>query len=136
MGVLANSEEVRVTFGLRLILRVGASVFGFSALLLLLAPGLFLDLLGLEGTSDPLMWSMRMIGITLVALAGNMWINSQHVHDAMVRKVGIVMAISATALGVLTLLIPVTLTWFSIVYAFVGFGFGLAYMVALAGKKC
>ncbi len=45
--------------------------------------------------------------------------------------VGIVMAISATSLGLLTLLIPVSLSWFAILYAIVGFGFGAAYFVAL-----
>jgi hypothetical protein len=43
------------------------------------------------------------------------------------------MALSAAALGALTLLIPVkTLTWFDYVYAAIGFGFSLAYLVGLA----
>lgn len=120
---------------LRIILRTGASVFGLSAILLVAAPGLFLELLGLDGTSEPLMWAMRMIGITLVALAGNMWMNSLHGDDEKVRRVGVVMAVSATALGVLTLMIPVPLTWFAIVYSIVGFSFGAAYVVALISSR-
>jgi hypothetical protein len=116
---------------IRLILKAGSTVFGLSAVLLVATPGLFLDLLNLDGADSALQWSMRMIGITLVALAGNMWVNSENQDDKAVETVGIVMAISATSLGVLTLLIPVSLLWFAILYAIVGFGFGAAYFVAL-----
>ena len=58
--------------GIRTTLKAGSMVFGASALFLLIAPSLFLDLLGLEN-NEPMVWSMRMIAITLVALAGNMW---------------------------------------------------------------
>ncbi len=47
-----------------------------------------------------------------------------------------VMAVSAAALGVLTLMIPVTtLTWFDYSYAAVGFGFSLAYLIGLLKKS-
>ena len=124
-----------MTFGIRLVLRAGASVFGVSALLLILAPELFLDLLALDGKSSALQWSMRMIGITLVDLAGNMWMNSHQKDDAHVRRVGMVMAVAANGLGVLTLLIPAELTWFSYLYAAVGFAFGLTYVVCLSTNK-
>ena len=122
-------------FGIRSVLRLGAIVFGASAIVLLLLPGVFLDLLGLDGGSDALAWSMRMIGITLVALAGNMWLNSRNPDDAVIRRAGVLMCVAATALGVLTLVIPATLTWFSIAYAAVGFGFGLAYLVCLVTRR-
>jgi hypothetical protein len=44
------------------------------------------------------------------------------------------MIFSAAALGVLTLLIPTSLTWFTIAYAAVGFGFSLAYLWAFTKK--
>ena len=122
-------------FGVRTTLRIGATVFGLSALLLLIAPELFLQLLALDPTSGALVWAMRMIGITLVALAGNMWMHSRNADDAAVRVVGIVMAIAATGLGVLTLLIPASLSWFTVLYAAVGFAFGLNYTVCLLRKK-
>lgn len=78
---------------------------------------------------------MRMIGITLVALSGNMWFNSLQSDEVKIKAVGLIMCLSATALGVLTLLIPANLNWFSILYAIVGFGFGFAYLVALAMKR-
>lgn len=121
--------------GIRRTLRVGAVVFGLSALLLVLAPALFLDLLVLDGSSTALQWSMRMIGLTLVALAAQMWIVSRSASDRYVTAAGVVMAIVATALGMLTLLIPSGLSWFTICYAAVGFAFGLNYAVCLIRKR-
>ena len=117
--------------GIRVTLRIGAVVFGMSALLLLVVPGVFLDLLRLDGASAPLQWSMRMIGLTLVALAGQMAIVSRSGSDRAIVAAGTVMAIVATGLGVLTLTIPAELGWFSVLYAAVGFAFGLAYLVLL-----
>ena len=113
---------------IRKTLRAGSLVFGASALFLLVLPNIFLDLLGLE-KSDVLVWSMRMIAITLVALAGNMWNNSRNSSDRGVGNVAQVMCVSATGLGVLTLLIPGEITWFSYLYAAVGFGFGITYLI-------
>jgi hypothetical protein len=76
-----------------------------------------------------------MIGITLVALAGNMWLNSENADDATVRRVAMVMAVSATSLGVLTLLIPTSVSLFTVAYALVGFSFGTAYIIALLRNK-
>jgi hypothetical protein len=118
-------------WGVRATLRIGAAVFCASALLLLLAPGLFLSLLGLDESSAALVWAMRMIGLTLVALAANMWFVSRSSRDRDVQTVGVVMAVVATLLGVLTLAIPAERTWFTWAYALVGFAFGLNYTVCL-----
>ena len=122
-----NYQSIRTT------LMAGSMVFGASALFLLIAPSLFLDLLGLE-KNEPMVWSMRMIAITLVALAGNMWNNAGQASDERVGNVAKVMCASATALGVLTLLIPGEITWFSYFYAAVGFGFAGAYLFNLVRK--
>ena len=118
---------------IRKTLKAGSLVFGASALFLLILPNIFLDLLGLE-KSDVLVWSMRMIAITLVALAGNMWNNSRNSSDRGVGNVAKVMCVSAIGLGVLTLLIPGEITWFSYLYAAVGFGFGLTYLINIVRK--
>ena len=118
---------------IRKTLRAGSLVFGASALFLLILPNIFLDLLGLAD-SDVLVWSMRMIAITLVALAGNMWNNSRNSSDRGVGNVAKVICVSATGLGVLTLLIPGEITWFSYLYAAVGFGFGLTYLINILRK--
>jgi O-antigen/teichoic acid export membrane protein len=116
---------------LRRVLFTGATVFGFSALLLLISPALFNELLGISSTPE-LEWAMRMIGLTLVALAGNMFSVSLKGKDSTVMFSARVMSISAAGLGGLTLLIPVeTLTWFDYAYAAVGFGFSFAYLVGL-----
>jgi hypothetical protein len=116
----------------RIVLRAGAIVFGLSAIALIIAPKLFNELLGLVSTPE-LEWSMRMTGITLVALAGNMYSHSTRGTVASVRVAGFVMMSSAFALGVLTLLIGVPLTWFTIAYAAVGFSFSAAYLWAAKG---
>jgi hypothetical protein len=116
--------------GLRYVLRTGATVFGLSALALILFPAFFLELLGLEATS-PLVWSMVMIGITLIALTGNMAVVSIFANDKGVQVASVVMLFAAAGLGIITLLIPVAYTWFTLAYAGVGFGFSLAYLVGL-----
>ena len=118
---------------MRKILKAGSIVFGLSALFLLIFPYTFLDLLQLD-KSDGVAWTMRMIGITLVALAGNMWNNSAQRDDDRVASVAKIMCISAAGLGVLTLLVPAQLGWFTYLYTAIGFGFSLAYFVAIIKK--
>ena len=118
---------------LRLVLRLGATVFGLSAILLLVLPRFFTDLLGLSGSSA-LDWSMQMIGLTLVALTGNMLVGSFHGSDAGVLLSARVMQAAAFGLGVITLFIPTGVNWFVILYALIGFGFSAAYTVFLFSK--
>jgi hypothetical protein len=118
---------------LRTILKLGSTVFGLSALFLLVAPATFLELLNLD-TSESLQWSMRMIAITLIALTGNMLSVSRFGSETSVVFSARVMVVSAAALGALTLLIPAEFTWFTIAYAAVGFLFSVAYLSALLRK--
>lgn len=119
--------------GVKSTLRAGSIIFGLSAIFLLIAPGLFLELLKLP-TSDELIWAMRMIGITLVALSGNMWQNSKLTNAAGIKFVARVMFLSALALGLLTIFIPVELAPFTIFYAVIGLGFALSYLINLIRK--
>jgi O-antigen/teichoic acid export membrane protein len=118
---------------LRTILRLGATVFGLSAVFLLLAPKNFLELLNLE-TTDSLQWSMRMIAVTLIALTGNMLSVARFGSETSVVFSSRIMIVSAAALGVLTLLIPAEFGWFTIAYAVIGFLFSLAYLAAFLRK--
>lgn len=118
---------------LRTILKLGSTVFGLSALFLLIAPQTFLELLNLE-TTDSLQWSMRMIAITLFALTGNMLSVSRFGSETSVVFSARVMVVSAAALGALTLLIPAEFGWFTITYAAIGFLFSLAYLSAFLRK--
>ena len=119
--------------GIKRTLTFGSFVFAISAIFLLIAPGLFLELLKLP-TSDELIWAMRMIGITLVALAGNMWQNSKLTNAARIKFIGQVMFLSALALGLLTIFIPAELAPFTIFYAVIGLGFALSYLINLLRK--
>ena len=120
--------------GVKQTLKAGSAVFGASAIFLLISPGLFLDLLDLE-SNDQMVWSMRMIAITLIALAGNMWQNSKLNNNALgLRFVARLMIFSATSLGVLTLLIPAKITIFTGVYAAIGFLFAISYLINLTRK--
>jgi hypothetical protein len=117
--------------GVKQTLKAGSAVFGASALFLLIAPEQFIDLLDLEST-DQMVWAMRMIAITLFALAGNMWQNSRINNNAAGLKfVARVMFLAAAGLGFLTIFIPATLTLFAIGYAVIGFGFAISYLVNL-----
>ena len=118
---------------LRTILKFGSTVFGFSALFLLVSPVTFLELLNLE-TSESLQWAMRMIAITLIALTGNMLSVARFGSETSVVFSARVMVVSAAALGALTLLIPAEFGWFTIAYATIGFLFSLAYLSAFLRK--
>ena len=119
--------------GVKQTLRAGSIVFGLSALFLLIAPKIFLDLLGVTNNNE-MIWSMRMIAITLVALAGNMWQNSKLNNTAGIAFTGRVMFIAAAGLGFLTIFIPASLTPFAIGYAVIGFGFSISYLINLIRK--
>jgi hypothetical protein len=120
-------------YGVKQTLKAGSIVFGLSAVFLLIAPGVFLDLLRITNNAE-MIWSMRMIGIILVALAGNMWQNSKLNNAAALGFVGRVMFIAAAGLGFLTVFIPASLTPFAIAYAAIGFGFSISYLVNLIRK--
>ncbi len=119
--------------GVKQTIRAGSIVFGLSALFLLIAPGVFLDLLEVTNNSE-MIWAMRMIGIILLALAGNMWQNAKLNNAAGIAYVGRVMFIAAAGLGFLTIFSPASLTPFAIGYAVIGFGFALSYLINLIRK--
>ena len=120
--------------GIKQTLKAGSAVFSASAIFLIFTPKLFLDLLDLE-SNDQMVWSMRMIGIILFALAGNMWQNSKITNNAAgLKYVGIVMVLAAAGLGFLTIFIPATLNPFTIGYAVIGFSFALVYLINLLKK--
>jgi hypothetical protein len=119
--------------GIKQTLRAGSIVFGLSALFLLIASGIFIDLLGFSNNSE-MIWAMRMIGIILLALAGNMWQNSKLNNATALGYVGRVMFVAAAGLGFLTIFIPVSLTPVAIGYAMIGFGFSISYLINLIRK--
>ena len=129
--VMGKRGDIKI---LRMVLRTGASIFALSAVALLALPREFTSLLGLPG-SDALDWAMRMIAITLVALTGNMAVISFRGGPDAVLLAARVMQFSAFGLGAITLIIPVEITWFTLLYAVVGFGFSGAYTIGLIMSK-
>jgi hypothetical protein len=125
--------KTRSIAAIRKVLTAGSLVFGLSAIALIAVPRLFNDLLWLPYNPE-LDWAMRMIGITLVALSGNMYSVSKHGTDKAVLFSGRLMLFSAAGLGVITLTIPTNGSWFAQAYALVGFGFSAAYAWALTRK--
>ncbi len=118
---------------LRLVLLLGGITFGLSAVALLLVPRLFTDLLGLSGSIE-LDWAMRMIAVTLLALNGNMLVNSILGTENAVLWAARVMQGAAFGLGVVTLYMPAQMNWFVILYALTGFVFSAAYTLYLLQK--
>ena len=129
VSILTMTETIE-KHPLRIVLRTGAVVFGASALFLLALPVLFLELLAMP-TGEDQVWSIRMIAVTLVALTGNMLVVSLYANIKGVRFAARVMQFAAFGLGALTLAVPSELTWFTYLYAAVGFGFSAAYTVLL-----
>lgn len=127
---MVNQSSIRA---IRKVLKTGSLVFGLSALALIAIPSTFNQLLNLQSTQE-LEWSMRMIGITLVALSGNMYSVASFGTDRAALFSARLMPVSAAGLGVITLLIPTNHNWFTISYALVGFGFSAAYALALVKK--
>jgi hypothetical protein len=118
---------------IRKVLAAGSLVFGLSAIALIAVPEVFSDLLWLPNNPE-LDWAMRMMGIILVALSGNMYSVSKHGTDKAVLFSGRLMLFSAAGLGAITLTIPTNGSWFAQAYAMVGFGFSAAYAWALTRK--
>lgn len=115
---------------IRIILLVGAIFFGISAFALLIFPEAFIELLGFEVT-DPLVWAMMLIAVTLIALTGNMAMVSISASQFGVRIAGWTMMLAAFGLGAFSLLIPAEYNWFNLTYASIGFVFSIAYFSQL-----
>lgn len=119
-------DKTKQIKALRLVLKLGASVFGLSALGLLALPRTFTELLGLVGTED-IDWVMRMLGMTLVALCGQMFSVSIFGSERGVLVSASVMQVSSFGLSIIALLVPVNPNIFIWGYAGLSFGFSFVY---------
>ena len=116
------------------VLRLGALVFGVSAAVLIAVPGIFVDLLGSEASSS-ISWSLQLSGVTVLTLAGLMFVVAGSGADKTVLRASRVMLVGAFSLGVVTLFIPTGVNLFVIFYALIGFAFAAAYGVFLTRKN-
>jgi inner membrane protein involved in colicin E2 resistance len=125
---------------LRRTMKTGSAVFLVSALVLLVAPRLFVDLLGLPvgfGVSGPdaITWALRMIGLLLVALSVALNLTARHAKASDLRLMSVVMIGVSAALSWLTFSAPGEPTWFRWAYVAVGAAFALAYLIGLSSRR-
>jgi hypothetical protein len=106
---------------IRSVLAVGASFF--------LAAGW----IGLEG-SDAVAWTLRMLGVALLALGGLMWL-VRRAKDHPVLGAGAVMMVASALLTALTVTLPGE--WTPLRWALLGAGavFALAYLGLLLASR-
>lgn len=125
-----SGDHHRAATVTRVVLAAGATVFAVTAPLLLLAPGLFADWLGLDGDLSQLRWALQMVGACLIALSGQMWLVRRG-DSHTVMSAAVVMLIGGGVMTLLTTLLPGG--WTTMRWGYFAFGgsFMLAYAVLL-----
>lgn len=113
---------------------IGAIVFAGSAAVLLVDPNSFLLYIGLT-INDSTIWSFRLIGLLLVALATHMATTSRHAADPAFRRAASVMVLVSAGLGALTYLAPGATTTGRWVFIGIGAGFAALYLITLPIKS-
>jgi hypothetical protein len=118
---------------IRLVLSVGSAFFLVAGALLFLLPDSFSTWIGLV-SSDEVAWAMRMLGVTLLALAGLMWL-VRRAKDHPVLGAGAVMMVASALLTALTVTLPGE--WTPLRWALLGAGavFALAYLALLMASR-
>jgi hypothetical protein len=114
---------------IRRILGAGSLVFLISSVVLIILPTYFGDLLGLT-TSETSDWALRMMGATLLALSGQMWL-VRSAPEITIRRSAAVMILAGGAMTLFTVLMPADWTITRFAYLGIGLGFLTAYLVAL-----
>jgi len=113
---------------------IGAIVFAGSAAVLLVDPNSFLLYIGLP-INESTIWTFRLIGLLLVALATHMATTSRHAADPAFRRAASVMVLVSAGLGALTYLAPGATTTGRWVFIGVGAGFAALYLITLPIKS-
>jgi hypothetical protein len=118
---------------IRSVLAVGASFFLAAGILLFFVPDSFAGWIGLGG-SDAVAWTLRMLGVALLALGGLMWL-VRRAKDHPVLGAGAVMMVASALLTALTVTLPGE--WTPLRWALLGAGavFALAYLGLLLASR-
>jgi hypothetical protein len=128
-----------LTRRIALVLRVGAIIFGVSAVALLIEPSFFLRFLGIVSQSDQipseLHWAMRMIGLVLTIVAAMMPAVASFATERVLRQVAVVMTLVSAALSLLTVSAPGEWTVGRGLYVTIGGLFAIAYLYGLQGRR-
>jgi hypothetical protein len=113
---------------------IGAIVFAVSAAVLLVDPNSFLVFIGLT-SNDSTIWSFKLMGLLLVALAAHMATTSRHAADPAFRRAASVMVLVSGGLGALTYMAPGATTTGRWIFVGVGAGFAALYLITLPIKS-
>lgn len=113
---------------------IGAIVFAGSAAVLLVDPNSFLLFIGLA-VNDSTIWSFRLMGLLLVALAAHMATTSRHAADPAFRRAASVMVLVSAGLGALTYTAPGATTTGRWIFVGIGAGFAALYLITLPIKS-
>ena len=113
---------------------IGAIVFAGSAAVLLVDPNSFLVFIGLT-SNDSTIWSFKLTGLLLVALAAHMATTSRHAADPAFRRAASVMVLVSGGLGALTYMAPGATTTGRWIFVGVGAGFAALYLITLPIKS-
>ena len=112
---------------IRVVLGIGSLVFLASGLLLLVAPALMAELLGLVAVVE-VTWTLQMLAAALLGLSGQMWL-VRRAPDHPVLGAAAVMLVAGGLMTVLTITLPGG--WTPLRWAYLGVGtvFWLAYLL-------
>ena len=128
-----RSESSSQATLIRGILGAGSVVFLVSSAVLIVLPTYFGELLGLT-TSETSDWALRMMGATLLALSGQMWL-VRSAPEITIRRSAAVMIVAGGAMTVFTVIMPADWTIARFAYLGIGLGFLTAYLVALIRRR-
>jgi quinol-cytochrome oxidoreductase complex cytochrome b subunit len=113
---------------------IGSIVFAVSAAALLADPSSFVTYIGVP-SNESVVWSFRLTGVLLVALAIHMATTSRNAGDPAFRRAAVVMILVSIGLAVLTYLAPGTATTGRWVFVGIGSGFAALYVITLPIKS-
>lgn len=113
---------------------IGSIVFALSATALLFDPEAFISYIGLT-SNESVVWSFRLTGVILVALATHMATTSRNAADPAFRRAAVVMILASIGLAVLTYLAPGTTTTGRWIFVGMGSSFAALYLITLPIKS-
>jgi quinol-cytochrome oxidoreductase complex cytochrome b subunit len=113
---------------------IGSIVFAISAALLLTDSSAFLTYIGVP-SNESVIWSFKLMGIVLVALATHMATTSRNAPDPAFRRAALAMILVSIGLGVLTYLAPGSATTGRWIFVVIGSSFALLYIITLPIKS-
>jgi hypothetical protein len=113
---------------------IGSIVFAVSAAALLADPSSFVTYIGVP-SNESVVWSFRLTGVLLVALAIHMATTSRNAGDPAFRRAAVVMVLVSVGLAALTYLAPGTATTGRWVFVGIGSGFAALYLITLPIKS-